>query len=512
VSAEAAAVRGLFGEDAPPAAAVDPEDLYALAERTGHRVAVTWAAADAGDGALDALFVADDGPVDLPLAGVYRPAPGPDPRPRANDPARRRDDTGLGPMLRDRLKETLPAHMVPAAVVVLDALPLTPNGKVDRAALPVPDFGSRGAGRAPTTPREELMCSLFAEVLGLAGFGLDDNFFENGGHSLLATRLVSRVGAVFGVDVPLRRLFPAPTPAELLRDLEPDGDRDGHGVLVPLRATGDRPPLFCVHPAAGLSWCYLGLLAHLGPEYPVYGLQARGTDGAGPLPASIEEMAADYADQIRAVTAEGPYRLLGWSVGGTVAHAIATELERRGERVELLAVLDAYPVANAAGTEPPSEAAIIARNLRAIGFDFQESELTAQTFPIERYRAFLARENKVMARFEEHEILAMKDVYVNNTRLMWSHTPGRFGGDMLFVTARRDQGALARERGHRAWGAHVAGEIVNHDVDSDHEGLMTRPGPIARVGRLLADRLAALDDVAAGVRRNAVDPARRLDA
>ncbi|MEU8988730.1 amino acid adenylation domain-containing protein, partial [Streptomyces sp. NPDC048558] len=520
VQAEAATVRDLFGEETTPAApAVDPEELYALAERTGHRVAVTWAATDADQGALDAVFVAaaphgpaPDGPVDLALTGVYRPAPGPDSRDRANDPARRRDDTGLGPVLRDRLKESLPAHMVPAAVVVLDALPLTPNGKVDRAALPVPDFGARTVGRAPTTPREELMCALFAEVLGLARVGLDDNFFEHGGHSLLATRLVGRVGAVLGIEVPLRRLFQAPTPAELLRDLEPDGERDGHGVLVPLRAAGAGVPLFCVHPAAGLSWCYLGLLAHLGPEYPLYGLQARGTDGAEPLPASIEEMAADYADQIRTAAPEGPYRLLGWSVGGTIAHAIAAELERRGEQVELLAVLDAYPVADAAGTEPPSEAAIIARNLRAIGFDFQKRELTPEAFPIERYRAFLARENKVMARFEEREILAMKDVYVNNTRLMWSHTPSRFGGDMLFVTARRDQGVLARERGHRAWSAHVAGEIVNHDVDSDHEGLMTRPGPIAHVGRLLADRLAALDDVAAGARRNAVDPGRRLGA
>ncbi|WP_338781635.1 amino acid adenylation domain-containing protein [Streptomyces sp. DG1A-41] len=509
---EVAAVHALFDEEAADVTAVDPEDLYALAERTGHRVAVTWAAAGAEDGALEALFVRGDGPVDLALAGAYHPAPGPDARPRANDPASRRDDTGLGPVLRDRLKETLPAHMVPAAVVVLDALPLTPNGKVDRAALPVPDFGTGTVGRAPTTPREELMCALFAEVLGLARVGLDDNFFEHGGHSLLATRLVGRVGAVLGTEVPLRRLFQAPTPAELLRDLEPDGERDGHGVLVPLRASGTGTPLFCVHPAAGLSWCYLGLLAHLDPAYPLYGLQARGTDGAEPLPASIGEMAADYADQIRAVAPEGPYRLLGWSVGGTIAHAIATELERRGAQVELLAVLDAYPVADAAGTEPPSEAAIIARNLRAIGFDFQEGELTPETFPIERYRAFLARENKVMARFEEHEILAMKDVYVNNTRLMWSHTPGRFGGDMLFVTARRDQGALARERGHRAWAAHVAGEIVNHDVDSDHEGLMTRPGPIAHVGRLLADRLAALDAAAAGIRRNGVDPARRLGA
>ncbi|MCZ1007000.1 alpha/beta fold hydrolase [Streptomyces lydicus] len=445
---------------------------------------------------------------------MYRPNPGPTPG-ACQRPARRRDDTGLGPVLRDRLKETLPAHMVPAAVVVLDALPLTPNGKVDRVTLPVPDYGSPATGRAPGTPREDLMCALFAEVLGLASFGPDDNFFESGGHSLLATRLVGRVGAVLGTEVPLRRLFQAPTPAGLLRDLEPDGARDGHGVLVPLRApsAASQPPaLFCVHPAAGLSWCYLALLAHLGPEYPLYGLQARGTDGSEPLPASIEEMAADYADQIRAASPEGPYRLLGWSVGGTVAHAVAAELERRGQRVDLLAVLDAYPVADAAGIEPPSEHTIIARNLRAIGFEFQESELTAQTFPIERYRAFLARENKVMARFEEHEILAMKDVYVNNTRLMWSHTPGRFSGDMIFVTARRDQGALARERGHLAWQQYVGGEVVNHDVDSDHEGLMTRPGPVAEVGRVLAQRLAALDTAGAGARRNGVDPSHRLGA
>ncbi|CAL9395986.1 D-alanine--D-alanyl carrier protein ligase [Streptomyces sp. enrichment culture] len=509
---EVTRVRALFGEDPPSAAAVDPEDLYALAERTGHRVAVTWAATDAEDGALEALFVRGDGPVDLARAGTYRPAPGPDARPRANDPASRRDDTGLGPVLRERLKETLPAHMVPAAVVVLDALPLTPNGKVDRAALPVPDFGTHGEGRAPATPREELMCALFAEVLGLAGFGLDDNFFEHGGHSLLATRLAGRVGAVFGTEVPLRRLFQAPTPAALLRELAPEGPSDGHGVLMPLRASGSGTPLFCVHPAAGLSWVYLGLLAHLGPQYPLYGLQARGTDGAGELPASIEEMAADYADQITATAPEGPYRLLGWSIGGTIAHAVAAELERRGGRVELLAVLDAYPVADAAGGEPPSEATIIAHNLRAVGFDFHESELIPQTFPIERYRAFLARENKVMARFEEHEILAMKDVYVNNTRLMWSHTPPRFSGDLLFVTAERSRGALTRERGHQAWAPYVDGEIVNHDVDSDHEGLMTRPAAIAHVGRVLAERLAVLDGAAPGARRTGVDTAGRLGA
>ncbi|MFD3514399.1 amino acid adenylation domain-containing protein [Streptomyces sp. NPDC058657] len=544
VLAEAEAVRTLFGQDPAPAAApLDPEELHALGGRTGYRVALTWAGADADDeaGALDAVFVATHphvaphphgadhphgttgadtargsapGTADgLALTGLHRTVP--DGRPHANDPARWRGEAALGATLRERLKERLPAHMVPAAVVTLDALPLTPNGKVDRKALPAPDFTARTAGRPPTTPREELMCGLFAEVLGLARVGLDDNFFECGGHSLLATRLVGRVTAVLGVEVPLRRLFQAPTPAELLTALDPDDAQDGHGVLVPLRASGEGTPLFCVHPAAGLSWCYLGLLTHLGPQYPLYGLQARGTDGNDVLPASIEEMAVDYADQIRLARPQGPYRLLGWSVGGTVAHAVAAELERRGEQVELLAILDAYPVADAVGSQPPGEATIVAHNLRAIGFDFHESELTAETFPIDRYRAFLARENKVMARFEAHEILAMKDVYVNNTQLMWSHTPGHFSGDVLFVTAERDRGALALERGHRAWEPHVGGVVDNHSVDSDHEGLMTRPGPLAQVGRLLAARLAALDTAAPEgptVRRNTVEAAPRLGA
>jgi amino acid adenylation domain-containing protein len=144
----------------------------------------------------------------------------------------------LAGTVRRHLAARLPRFMVPDAIVSLDALPTTANGKVDRAALPAPGpTPGAGAGRAPATPAEELVCAAFAHVLGLDAVGADDDFFAAGGHSLLVTKLINRIRAAAGVEIPVRLVFQTPTPAGLAAwlDQRSAGPRKARPALRPMR-------------------------------------------------------------------------------------------------------------------------------------------------------------------------------------------------------------------------------------------------------------------------------------
>ncbi|MFF7459704.1 amino acid adenylation domain-containing protein, partial [Kitasatospora sp. NPDC008115] len=151
--------------------------------------------------------------------------------------------------IREHLRAVLPAHMVPAAVVALDRMPMTPNGKIDRRALPAPDYTLTGTGRAPRTPQEQILCTAFAEILGVSGVGVDDSFFDLGGHSLLATRLISRIRTALGVEIPLRTVFDAPNPEALARRLA-----DHAGELRRALEPVDRPQVLPLSFAQERLW------------------------------------------------------------------------------------------------------------------------------------------------------------------------------------------------------------------------------------------------------------------
>ncbi|MFJ3633112.1 amino acid adenylation domain-containing protein [Streptomyces sp. NPDC090112] len=360
--------------------------------------------------------------------------------------------------LRRWLEERLPAHMVPSGFVVLDALPLTSHGKLDRRALPVPQApASNPRGRAPRSPQEGVLAGLFAEVLAVPSVSVDDNFFELGGHSLLATRLISRIRATLHTELPLATLFQHPTVAGLTPHLDTTTTGHATGILLPLRREGTLPPLFCIHPGAGPSWCYAPLLPYVDPDRPVYGIQTPALTDPDFAPESVEELAHRYLLHLRRVQPDGPYHLLGWSFGGLVAHAIATALRAAGEEVAFLSVVDGYP-AEAFPEAPRPEAAGTT----------EDEGLTA-----------------VLAATDPELWPALRRGFAHHLRVARTYRPQRFAGDMLLVSAAHDG---PWRRLHEAWDPYVSGTCTTARVPCGHHDLFS-PGWIGTTGPLLADAL-----------------------
>ena len=245
-----AGARALLAGEPDPS--IDPEALWALGDALGLVVEIR-PAAPGEPARVDALFRRAQRDVAFPERALLPR----EPRAHANDPLWAAQARELAPRLRAWLKEQLPEHMVPGALVVMDAFPLTPNGKVDRRALPAPEparLGGEEACVAPRTGTEERLAAIWAEVLRLERVFVDDNFFDLGGHSLLATQLATRVREAFSIELPLQKIFEAPTVAllaevverandvamaALLDDLDTLSDEEVRALLQSDRAFGE---------------------------------------------------------------------------------------------------------------------------------------------------------------------------------------------------------------------------------------------------------------------------------
>ncbi|MFF2108898.1 amino acid adenylation domain-containing protein [Rhodococcus koreensis] len=387
----------------------------------------------------------------------------------------------------------LAPHMVPATVTVLDAVPVTANGKLDRAALPEPDFtAGRAEYRAPRNATEEVVAAAFAEGLGLDRVGLDDNYFTLGGTSLTATSVIARIAESSARAVPVQWIFTHATPESLAHMIvtapedpgsEDEADRS-LDVLLPLRTTGTGSPVFCIHPAIGLAWCFTGLVQYLG-DRPVYGLQSPALTDPDLHVGSLEELAARYVARIRAVQPHGPYHLVGYSVGGQIAHEMGVQLTGAGDEVVTLAMLDTHLAGGLDRTaEKPTMAALLAE-FGAVVPDDGDDATTA-----DRAVEVLRRTGGPFAAVTAGDLEAVHRVFTQTVDLALAHRPSTPRGvDLLYFGA---ADSFDAPTGVSAWRPHISGEILVHNVPVSHQQ-MTSPEALAGIGPVLAHHVMIAD-------------------
>jgi amino acid adenylation domain-containing protein len=285
------------------------------------------------------------------------------------------------PELKAYLQGRLPDYMVPAFFVQLAEMPLTANGKIDRRALPEPRADvSAGAKIGPRDEIEEKLAAIWSGILEIEkdGISMDANFFELGGHSLKVTVMVGKIKRELGVTLPVGEAFKAATIGELAAYIRTerehlgadlpginqmnDGGSEDRLLLLKKGAHGNRDHLFFIHDGSGEAGGYSEFCHHLKTTLNCWGIEADRALGQAPRNVKISRIAAEYIGRLKRVRPHGPYRLVGWSLGGTIAFEMARQLEQAGQKIDFLALID---------TTPPAE------DLRARGIEFDlETELS----------------------------------------------------------------------------------------------------------------------------------------
>ncbi|WKB55528.1 amino acid adenylation domain-containing protein [Eleftheria terrae] len=388
---------------------------------------------------------------------------------------------------REQLLQRLPAPAVPSVFERVDGLPRNANGKIDRRQLrdrlvdlPV------DASPAAASPLEREVLAVWREVLGLPGLTSESDFFALGGRSLQAIQVAARLAARLAREVPVSCLFRHPTAAALAQALavadtgRPVLPADEMAPIFPIQRAHDgdgRPVLFCVHPAEGLAWCYLGLSRHLEGQ-PIVGLQAPGL--TEPTLPDWDALLAGHTARIRELQPHGPYRLLGWSSGGVLAHAIACRLRAAGEPVELLALLDSYPPEAWEQRPEPGEAEALEALLDITGDAPPAAGLQrAAVYEV------LRRPGSALAHWPPERLDRLAEVTLDSMRRFRVARTPRFDGSLLFF-----QAAQSGPQPHSplAWRPYVAGSTEVVAVDSTH-ARMTQATALAQIAPVLAARL-----------------------
>ncbi|PWC17814.1 non-ribosomal peptide synthetase [Brenneria corticis] len=381
--------------------------------------------------------------------------------------------------LKQALGRQLPQHMVPGIIMVVPSFPLTPNGKLAIGELPPPVLHNDGERIPPATPQEETMCRLFESLLECGPVYANQNFFALGGHSLLGLQLINRVREEFGVALSISDFLTSPTPRQLVQRLNPsEGFSDPFGAILPLRTEGDRPPLFCIHPGGGIAWSFAGLLPFLPQDQPVYAIQSPILRDPHRVVHSLDELAKEYLQHIRAIQPQGPYHLTGWSVGGNLALRMAAMLQAAGQQVNFLSMFDSYPLQNGPDSLKLDDATIITRMTRAIG-GMARSDMKGLKNAMQGVLGNGDIGEDLLTRLIDDAKLMLK--LLTECR----YTP--YDGDVVFIRATSDI-LRAQDQQPELWLPYVTGEFIEYSVEAPHECMLQRQY-LQQFGRQFATEL-----------------------
>ncbi|SHJ15698.1 thioesterase domain-containing protein, partial [Aquimarina spongiae] len=255
--------------------------------------------------------------------------------------------------IKSYLQDRLPDYMVPSYYVALSSLPLTSNGKIDRSVLPIPSLEDVASYQAAETLLESKLVDIWSDVLGLEAskISVTRSFFELGGHSLKATKLVYKIKEELGVTLSVVDIFSKPTIRELSQKMEKANIAAVHideSVILLKESTNQLKNLFFIHDGGGDVQGYIQLSQWI-QNYNCYGIRSNTLNDLHPVDLSIQDIAYDYIQILKTIQPEGPYTIIGWSLGGVIACEITKQLENAGEKVDKLILIDTVikqPVSN----------------------------------------------------------------------------------------------------------------------------------------------------------------------